>query len=104
MKPSQTKEYLKTQALKAASRFPYGITTSMTPEQVHQLCDRPYAAGLGVIGENGNGSIRFFEDPGSPFPITVWFEEGVVCGVDIHTWGPRSDSEDSEKAEHPAPN
>lgn len=90
--PSQATENLQAQTMKAVRLFPYGINTSMTPEQIHQLCDRPYAAGVGVIGKSGNGSIKFFEDPISPFPITVWFENGVVCGVDIHTWGPRSEN------------
>jgi hypothetical protein len=95
--PAQAKDYLQTQTSKAEQLFPYGITISMTPEQIHQLCDRPYATGLGLISKGGNGSIKFFEDPISPFPITVWFEKGVVCGIDIHTWGPRAENEDSEQ-------
>lgn len=95
--PLQAKEQLRALTLKASRLFPYGITPSMTPERIHQLCDRPYAAGVGVIGKSGNGAIKFFEDPTSPYPITVWFEDGAVSGVDIHTWGPRMDRKDSEQ-------
>ena len=95
---SQAEAYLQTQKLKAEPLFPFGITISMTPEQIHQLCDRPYAIGLDAISKGGSGSIKFFEDPDSPLPITVWFEKGLVCGVDIHTWGTRSENEDSEQA------
>ncbi len=59
--------------------------------------DRPYATGTDMTDKSGN-CIKFFEDPISPFPITVWFEKGMVSGIDIHTWGPRSEDEESEQA------
>lgn len=95
--PAEAKDDLHAQTLKAEPLFPCGITHSMTPERIHQLCDRPYAAGSGVVGKSGSGSIKFFENPMSPFPITVWFEKGTVCGIDIHTWGPRPENEEPEQ-------
>jgi len=70
--------------------YPFGITSSMTPQEIVERCSRPYAPGNWLGPSGDDGSITFFEDPISPVPITVWFKEGKVCGVDIETWGPMS--------------
>lgn len=69
--------------------YPFGITSAMTPPEIIDLCRRPYSSsGELVRTTDGTNRIEFFDGPGSPMPITVWFKEGKVCGVDIQTWGP----------------
>lgn len=68
--------------------YPFGITSAMTPSEISDLCSRPYAPGHRVRSPGGDFGIEFFEGPDSPVPITVWFKDGKVCGVDIQAWGP----------------
>ncbi len=71
------------------SLYPYGITSAMTPPEIIDLCRRPYSpSGELLRTPDGTHRIEFFDGPGCPMPITVWFKNGKVCGVDIQTWGP----------------
>lgn len=68
--------------------YPFGITSAMTPTEISDLCTRSYAPGHRVRSPGGDFGIEFYEGPYSPMPITVWFKDGTVCGVDIQAWGP----------------
>lgn len=69
--------------------YPFGITSEMTPPEIIALCSRSYSpSGELLRTPDGKHRIEFFDGPGSPMPITVWFKDGKVCGVDIQAWGP----------------
>lgn len=90
---SEQNAYFKKMVHATEALYPYGIRADMSPIAIDSLCARPYSPGSRSLTIRGDGCIKFFEDPLSPIPITVWFQEGTVCGVDIHTWGQRDEAE-----------